>query len=74
MRGKRRPEYLFLSLGFALAGIIVTILMMIVMISSSHSGVSKGQGLEQIVGRAEKITGSSSSAQNRISGGIYSLG
>lgn len=74
MRGKRRPEYLFLSLGFALAGIIVTILMMIVMISSSHSGVSKDQGLEQIVGRAEKITGSSSSAQNRISGGMYSLG
>ena len=74
MRGKRRPEYLFLSLGFALAGIIVTVLMMIVMISSSYSGVSKDQGFEQIVARAEKITGSESSAQNRVSGGMYSLG
>jgi len=74
MRGKRRPEYLYLSLLTAAVGIVVTVLMCIMMISSGNPLLSRkdAEGLE-IIHRAEALAGGESVAENRISAGMYSV-
>ena len=76
MNGKRRPEYLYLSLGTALLGVILTVLSVIVMNSaSSPFGTRAGSGEEQVIMRAKALAGGdgSSCAERRIEAELYSL-
>ncbi|MBR2524697.1 MAG: hypothetical protein IKE53_09730, partial [Clostridiales bacterium] len=74
MKGKRRPEYLIGGLAFGLAGIILSVLMIITLASATSSRLSymdsTGSG---IVSRCQEIAGGDSCAADRISNGLYSV-
>ncbi len=76
MNGKRRPEYLYLSLGTALFGIVLTVLAVITMNSAASAfGSHTGSGEEQVIMRAQALAGGegSSCAKQRIEADLYSL-
>ena len=76
MNGKRRPEYLYLSLGTALAGIVITVLAIIIMNSCSSPFRSGPDNREkQIITRASSLAGNpeDTCATRRVGADLYSI-
>ncbi|SCW35871.1 Beta-N-acetylglucosaminidase [Ruminococcaceae bacterium YRB3002] len=73
MKGKRRPEYLYLSLISGLIGVIAVIMMAIIMLPCS-SGPSLITSEKDIIARAaEFVPVDKELALSRIEGGMYSM-
>ena len=74
MRGKRRPEYLYLSLGLAFIGVVFTVFFTIIMNSASSPFRSALKADEaKIIERAESLVGTQTCARARIDADLYSV-